>query len=383
MGLLKQAVNQQAKLKVGILGMTGSGKTFTGSMIAIALSKAMGSNMPVAFADSEGGSDFLIPRFRDEGIEMLQAKTQAFTDLLQVGKEAESSCSVLIVDSISHYWREICETYQKQRKISRLQFQHWADIKREWSKWTNFYLNSNLHIIVCGRAGFEYDYELNEEGKRELVKTGTKMKVESEFGFEPSLLIEMERVSKGSKPGSGWIHRAHILKDRTDTINGKAFDFSKPAGKYKKADWKTTFKPFQPVLDALNIGSQQLTVDTTRTSEDLFDGPQGESRYEQLKRRKDIALDEITGVLAMLWGGQDAQSKKSRHIVLQAVFNCYGWTAVEQRPVEELEQGLKLILALKADVDSGLIIETPEQLKGIISGYQKKIVESDQLPNWS
>lgn len=380
MGILKKAENQQAFLKAGILGFAGSGKTYTAAMLSIAIAKRIGDKKPVAICDSEGGSDFLIDRFRAEGVELYQSKSAAFVDLLAAGVESEKLCSVLIVDSISHFWRELCETYQKQRKVSRLQFQHWADIKREWGRWTTFYLNSRIHIIVCGRAGFEYDYQPDEEGKKELIKVGTKMKVETEFGFEPSLLIEMERVAKGSKPGAGWIHRAHILKDRTDNINGMAFDFTKPAKKYKKADFEITLKPFVPVLESLNIGAEQVTVDASRTSEGLFDSSTGESKFAQLSKRKDTALDEIQGVLSYLWSGQDAVSKKTKLTVIEAVFNCFGWKAVEQMPVEELEQGLKYILTLKTDIETGLLIEKPEELKDIIRGYQKNLSDSNELP---
>jgi hypothetical protein len=48
---------------------------------------------------------------------------------------------------------------------------------------------------LCGRAGYEYDHEENEDGGKDLIKIGTKMKAEGEFGFEPSLVIEMERLT--------------------------------------------------------------------------------------------------------------------------------------------------------------------------------------------
>ena len=70
-------------------------------------------------------------------------------------------------------------------------------------------------MIVCGRAGFEYDFQEKEDGsgRKELVKTGVKMKAESEFGYEPSLLVHMERASDLKDLSK--VHReASILKDR-------------------------------------------------------------------------------------------------------------------------------------------------------------------------
>ncbi len=350
MGILKKAVNEQAFLKAGLLGFPGSGKTYTASHLAIAISKsAMGTGKPVAFFDTETGSDFLIKRFEVEGVELLVAKSQAFKDLLDVGKEAQGSCSVLIVDSITHVWRELCEAYRKRKRVNRLEFQHWAEIKNEWAAWTNLYLNSRLHIFVCGRAGYEYDIDVNEDtGKKELTKAGTKMKVEGEFGFEPSLLIEMERVSKGPEAGAGYWHRAHILKDRTDTINGRAFDFAKPAETYREGDWQATLAPFQPVFDSLNLGGEHLGVDASRTSDEMFsDSGDGQARRATKVR---IALETIETTLTMLWPGQDKDSKAIKLAVVESVFGVRSWTAVEKMPLETLENGVAFLRDIETEV---------------------------------
>lgn len=353
MSLLKKAVNEQAFLKAGILGFPGSGKSFTASMLAQAISRQLGAEKPVAFFDTESGSDFLIPKFETAGIELLRVKSKAFSDLLAVGKEAEASCSVLIVDSVTHVWNELCEAYlakinaalkgKNRRPLQKLEFQHWAEVKRTWASWTTFYLNSQIHIVVCGRAGYEYEFTENDEtGKKELQKVGTKMRVEGEFGFEPSLLIEMERASNGSEPGAGWIHRAHILKDRTDSINGRAFDFAKPDGKKAKEEWRPVYDAFKPVLGRLNIGGEHISVDTTRNSQDQF-SDQGESDHTRRARRVTIACEEITGIMAALWPGQDAQSKKVRQAVLFEMFGTYSWTAVESKRLEDLEWAVRTL----------------------------------------
>lgn len=347
MTLLRKAVNEQAFLKAGLLGFPGSGKTYTATHLAIGMSHRLGDKKPVAFFDTETGSDFLIPRFEIEGIELLRVKSQAFRDLVEVGKEAEASCSVLIVDSITHIWRELCDAYQKRVKRTRLEFKDWAIIKSEWQQWTNLYLNSKLHVIVCGRAGYEWDFEETDGGKKELHKVGTKMKVEGEFGFEPSLLIEMERVSKGPEAGAGWIHRAHVLKDRTDTINGQAFDFTKPRKTYKKGDWVGAFKPFEPVFNSLNLGGEHVGVDAERNSETLFDA-NGDNSAARRAKRAAIATEEIQGTLVALWPGQDAASKRVKQAVIETLFDTRSWTAVESKSVEALEDGLKILRAYEA-----------------------------------
>lgn len=369
MSLLKKAVNEQAFLKAGLLGFPGSGKTYTASHLAIGIAKSVaGANKPVAFFDTETGSDFLIKRFEIEGVELMVAKSQAFRDLLTVGQEAQGACSVLIVDSITHVWRELCEAYRRRKRVNRLEFQHWAEIKQEWSAWTTFYLNSRLHIFVLGRAGYEYDYEENENtGKKELVKSGTKMRVEGEFGFEPSLLVEMERVNKGSEAGAGYYHRAHILKDRTDTINGRAFDFEKPADTYRPGDWAATLTPFQPVFDALNLGGTHVGVDATRTSDEMFESDNGSLARRATKVR--IALETVETTLVMLWPGQDQKSKALKLAAVEAVFGERSWLAVEKKSLEALEAGVALLrgmeVIIKQRVENGAAVATPEELQAL------------------
>jgi hypothetical protein len=310
------------------MGFAGSGKTFTAAQLAIGLSKRIGDNKPVAFFDTETGSDFLIPKFREAGVELLVAKTRSFRDLLAFMKEAEGVASVAIIDSISHVWKELLDAYTKKlNRRNGLQFQDWGPIKSEWQGFTDAYLNSQLHVLMCGRAGFEYDYETDESGRRELIKTGTKMKAETEMGYEPSLLLEMERVARedGTK---GWQHRATILKDRTDLMNGASI-------------LNPTFESFAPVIGFLNLGAHHVGVDTTRNSEDLFDSP--DSRSDR-KRKVEITLELITDTLVE--GGIAGTSKADKEAQIKHLKDAFGtssWTAIKNMRLEELESGLSAL----------------------------------------
>ncbi len=391
MSLLQKATNEQAYLKAGLLGFPGSGKSFTASMLAAAIANALDTKRPVAFFDTEAGSDFLIPKFQAAGVELLRVKSKAFKDLLAVGHEAEGACSVLIVDSITHVWNELCDAFlsrineaRKRKRIpelKKLEFQHWAEVKRTWAAWTSFYLNSQLHVIVCGRAGYEYEFIENDDTqKKELQKVGTKMRVEGEFGFEPSLLIEMERVSRGAKPGAGWIHRAHVLKDRTDSINGAAFDFEKAAtAKAKKAagaapEWQPVYEAFKPVLACLNIGGAHISVDTTRNSEDLFND-EGQSDGTRRGKRVEIACEEIQGFLVALWPGQDATSKRIKADVLDGLFGTRSWAKVESQSLEELETAVQILRTLERAAKQGTDVTTPDAALGLLEICKSKLAE--------
>src|SRR3990167_4021884 len=123
--LLKEVVNESAYLKCAIMGFSGAGKTHTGSKLAIGLTKYCKLDKPVAFLDTEKGSDFMIPMFEKEGIKLLRKKSRSFADLLAVTKEAEQTCGVLLIDSMTHFWTGLVKDFMKKRGISKMYFQHW------------------------------------------------------------------------------------------------------------------------------------------------------------------------------------------------------------------------------------------------------------------
>lgn len=337
--IFKKQTNTQAYLKAGLMGFAGSGKTFTGSHIAIGIVELMRSrelpnaNNPVMFLDTETGSDWVAPIFEENGIELFTAKTRAFIDLIPAVKEAEEQGSVLLIDSISHFWRELTESYA-ERKGRRygLQFQDWAWLKQQWGKFTDIFVNSNAHIIMCGRAGYEYDFFEQEGGKKELEKTGIKMKAETETGYEPSILILMEKHMDMETKTT--YRTASILKDRANLIDGKVF-------------MNPTFEDFLPHIEFLNLGGKQMGVDVSRTSRDSIP-EDGKSEWQRDKEEKEIVLDEIQSVLVKHYPSTSKEDKQAKGELLEKFFQSRSWKRVETFPLSRLKESYdKLHLELE------------------------------------
>lgn len=324
MSLFKKAEVTSAFLKMGLMGFAGSGKTYTGTMTAIGLIEHMhklgveGADKPIYFLDTETGSDWVKPMIEQAGIELFTAKTRAFTDLLAAGREAEKAAAVFMVDSITHFWAELCETYRKKKMADkrlqsyRLQFQDWAFLKSQWGRFTDWFINSPVHVIMCGRAGYEYDYFEDDDGKKQLEKTGIKMKAESEMGFEPSLLVLMERHMDMETKKAYRV--ATILKDRSTAIDGQEIRDPK-------------FSHFMPHIASLNLGGRQLGVDTTRNSESVV--PSEDRRDNKALQRK-IVIDEIETLLVLHHPGQTAAEKKKKIEMLRKHFNDASWTEISE-----------------------------------------------------
>lgn len=328
MALFKPAENTQAFLKAGLMGFAGSGKTHTASQMAIGLIQLMRENeleqgdRPVMFLDTETGSDWVKPIFDRENVELFTAKTRAFTDLIPAIKEAEDSGSILIIDSISHFWRELTESYAKRKnRTYGLQFQDWAWLKQQWGMFTDMFVNSNAHIIMCGRAGYEYDFFENEGGKKELEKTGIKMKAETETGYEPSILVLMEAHTDMDTKD---VYRtAKVLKDRSDRIDGCLFR-------------NPTFEDFRPHIEFLNLGGQQLGVDTSRNSESIITRD-GKSEWQIRKEEKDIVLDEIQSVMVKHYPSTTKEDKVAKQKLLEKFFDTLSWKRVETYDLDRLK----------------------------------------------
>jgi hypothetical protein len=357
MTLLRKAVVQQAAAKVGIFGRQGSGKTTTSAMIALGLSKTYHKGAPVAFFDTETGSDFIIELFETEGVELLVVKSRAFKDMCTALREAEAAgCCGYLVDSYTHPWLDLTGSFKAKSKKKKLEFHQMDELKTMWRGWTDQMLNSTLHVILSGRLGFEWGEE-DDDGERKLVKLGSKLKGESEAGYEPSLLIEMEgvqdseaRMKKSRAKRGSIVHHALVLKDRWRTLNGRNFQF-RDLNTYKAGDYKPVFDAFASHWSRLVIGQGQRAVDASRNSEDLFDAPGGQSVYAERQRRKEIACDEVQAMLVSVWPGQDAASKQAKQKAIKELFDVYSWKAVEEKPLEEIDRVLSVMQKFVAQTE--------------------------------
>lgn len=324
MPLFQPAQNLSAFAKVGFYGSQGSGKTFTASLMAIGLHKMIRSKKPVAFLDSETGSDFAAALFARNKVPLVHHKGRAFSVLREAMGEAQNIADVLIIDSISHFWTELLSAYLKKKKGGGqfIRIQDWGPIKRRWAEGFSLpYVNSKLHVIMCGRlANIFEDVEEDDEaeetgGKKQFkaIKVGTKMRSETETGYEPHLLIEMVKVY--DKNDGHFTHRAYIRKDRNTDSKTSLQDqyFDDP-----------TFDSFLPHIRCLNLGGEHVGVDTSRTSEGEFDS-EGQTEWARAKRERDAALETVQERMAAMFG-RSARDKQLGAKVLEVLFGSVAWS---------------------------------------------------------
>lgn len=334
MSMLKKAENKMAYAKVGLYGTAGSGKTYTAAKLAIGLHQYAKCAKPVGMFDTEPAASYIIPLFQKAGIEFLvYDESRALKDLMSFMDEAEASCSIVIVDSITHVWREAQESFlakinegrarQNKRPLASLEFQHWRPIKAAWADFTDRFLSSKMHVIVCGRAGSIYEYQEKDDGsnKKELITTGTRMATEKELGYEPSLLVEMIADRDDGKI----VNIALIQKDRTDTINGQEIP-------------SPDFGKFLPHFEALNLGGEHHGSMQARNSKDMYTET-GDDNWSAEQRQRTVWSEEILGLLQKYFPSQSADDKKQRLDLMEQFFKTRSWTKIENTQSEKLKDG--------------------------------------------
>jgi hypothetical protein len=270
--------------------------------------------------------------FEEEGIKLLVRDSRSLADLLETMKRArEGASDILIIDSISHVWENFLESYKKKLNRTTLQFQDWGIIKPTWkSLFSDAFVRDPLHIIMCGRAGYEYENEINEEtGRREIYKSGIKMRVEGETAYEPDLLVQMNRIQEMEGGNITRVVRvANIVKDRSTLLDGKSFE-------------NPTYDHFAPFVEYVLADPKQINTAPRGNDALLF---KTEEDKREFLRQRDIWLEEIEALLTMVAPGVTGKDKQYKVQVINEAFRgMASWEAIKQLHPDEIKAGYERI----------------------------------------
>lgn len=321
--------NTKPYLKIAFEGFAGCGKTYTQALLALGLHKRIGSTKPIAIFDTEEAAKFLAPFFRDAGIKVLHKRSRSLADLKETMRRGrDGAFDILMIDSITHVWENFLHSYQEQKKRTRLQFEDWGVIKPAWKKeFSEPFVRDPFHALMTGRAGYEYEDEKDENGKRQIYKSGIKMKVEGETAYEPDILVLMSRFEELIADHKEVWREATIIKDRSTLIDGKTFR-------------NPTYESFRPAIERILQDAVKRDAAPERNAADLV---QTEDDRRAWAKERDIALEEIEGYLTSVFPGQSAEAKKARVDSMDRAFGTRSWTAIQAKASHELRAGLERI----------------------------------------
>lgn len=167
----QKATKAAAKLRLGLIGPAGSGKTMT------ALRIAAGLGGRIAVIDTERGSASLYVGERGlafDVVELASYEVERFLEAIQAA--VDGGYSVLVIDSLSHAWAGkggILEYVDKAGKRNQGggNFGAWRDATPRHNALVDAILGAPLHVICTLRSKVEYVVE-NVGGRNQVRKVG-------------------------------------------------------------------------------------------------------------------------------------------------------------------------------------------------------------------
>lgn len=201
---LVKAERQQVKIKLGLQGPSGAGKTFSALLIASGLVEDWNK---IAVIDTENHSSSLYAHLGDFHVLDLSAPftPERFSEAIKTCEKA--SMEVIIIDSISHEWEGDGGILNILASMSGNSFTNWNKITPRHHAFIQTLLQCNCHVIVTIRT--KQDYILTEKnGKVIPEKTGLKPITRNGLDYELTTVFNLSMD-----------HQATLSKDRTGLFN--------------------------------------------------------------------------------------------------------------------------------------------------------------------
>lgn len=166
----KRATRSQARLRLGLIGPAGSGKTYT------ALRIAAGLGGRIAVVDTERGSASLYMGERGVEFDVIELDSYEVENFIEaINAAAAGGYSTLIIDSLSHAWAGKGGILEFVDKAGKRQgggnFGAWRDATPRHNALVDAILGAPLHVICTLRSKVEYVVE-NVNGRNQVRKVG-------------------------------------------------------------------------------------------------------------------------------------------------------------------------------------------------------------------
>lgn len=246
---LRKAERKRAKLKIGLFGPSGSGKT----MSALKLARGIAEWNKVAVIDTENGSADLYSHLGDYNVITLDAPYTPERYIEAIKACADAGMEVIIIDSITHEWGGpggILELADELGKGAKNSFTVWNKLTPRHNKFINTILETDAHMICCGRSKQEYVMnEVEKNGKKVNVPEKIGLKAITREGFDYEMTVAFDLAIS---------HYATTTKDRTDLfMKEPEFVIDEKTGQ-KLMEWNMSGAKVQPTEEQTNRFEEQM-----------------------------------------------------------------------------------------------------------------------------
>lgn len=239
-----KAERHQVKLRLGLSGPSGFGKTMSALLLAYGITEDWSK---IAVIDTENNSASLYSHLGNYNVLTLNEpySPERYIDAIKICEQ--QGIEAIIIDSITHEWQGTGGCLSIHEKLGG-RFQDWAKVSPRHQEFINKILNSTSHIITTVRRKIDYSLDLNSNGRTKVTKHGTK-EITRE-GFEYELTVNFELVNDK--------HLVRVSKDRTGLFMDKPeFVINSATGK-KLKQWCNTGKSLEEIkIDILNSETEE------------------------------------------------------------------------------------------------------------------------------
>ena len=204
---LQQAQRHQVKLRLGLSGASGFGKSYSALLLAYGITNDWSK---IAIIDTENNSASLYSHLGNYNVLTLNAPYSPERYIEAISTCERASMEVIIIDSITHEWSGNGGCLQIHEDLGGT-FQMWSKVTPRHQAFIDAILGSKSHIITTVRRKMDYSLDITSNGKTKVIKHGTK-EVTRE-GFEYELTVNFEFINDK--------HLVSASKDRTGLFMGK------------------------------------------------------------------------------------------------------------------------------------------------------------------
>lgn len=372
--LFKPITPNMIYAKILLFGSMGSGKSFTATVLGLLACKHF--KIPInniAYLDSEGRAHDIQEAFGNHlNFRLNHLATQNFDDLMDSIEYCERQNYVLIIDSLTVFWKEFVAAFLKKMGRTKLQLDDHERIKTKWRIFVNAMMSGKCHIIMCAReqAVFEETLAAIEEGsdedenspkKSKLMNVGTRAAVEKELAYEPTLVIRADKIE--SRRG-GVKRSLFVVKDSRAIMDSQRFNLktytSGKSPEERKQYAINCIRQIDSIFD-MWFASLKAVADLPGAQHEPFKpAPSAVKIWEDDKisrpnygQQSAILLERIENDLILIAGdGRAAASKLLRLRILEHVFKTNAWAEIQIQSVATLEYGQAVLEWLRKIVDA-------------------------------
>lgn len=212
---LNKVERHQVKLRLGLSGASGFGKTYSALLLAYGITQDWSK---IAIIDTEHKSASLYSHLGDYNILNLEQPYNPERYIQAIEICEVSKIEVIIIDSITHEWSGKNGCLELHEQLGG-RFQDWSKISPRHQAFIDKILNSNCHIITTVRRKIDYSLDSDINGKSRVIKHGTKEITREGFEYELTVnfeLINDKHLAKASKDRTG------LFMDRPEFIINSA-----------------------------------------------------------------------------------------------------------------------------------------------------------------